>query len=62
MGQATSSTTPGNQVDELIGQVAAEYGLSISEQMSVKIPNGPMGAERQSDDLADRLAKLKSNA
>lgn len=60
MGQATSSTTPGSQVDDLISQVAAEHGLSISEQMSVSIPNGnPVG---QSDDLADRLAKLKSKA
>ena len=39
MSQATSLTTPANQVDDLIGQVAAEYGLQISEQLSGATPS-----------------------
>ena len=33
MSQSTSLTTPADQVDSLISQVAAEHGLEVSEKL-----------------------------
>ena len=33
MGQSTALTTPADQVDTLIQQVAEEHGLALSEQL-----------------------------
>eukprot|EP01119_Soliformovum_irregulare_P000168 TRINITY_DN1011_c0_g1_i1.p1 TRINITY_DN1011_c0_g1~~TRINITY_DN1011_c0_g1_i1.p1 ORF type:complete len:196 (+),score=56.84 TRINITY_DN1011_c0_g1_i1:104-691(+) len=61
MGQTTSLTTPADQVDSLISQVAAEHGLEISEQLSTATPSSGIAAVEQ-DDLSERLAKLKSKS
>ena len=39
MGSATTTTTPGDQVDDLIRQVADEAGLEVSEQLA-SVPTG----------------------
>lgn len=33
MGQSTALTTPADQVDSLISQVAEEHGLALTEKM-----------------------------
>merc|ERR1712227_150628 len=42
MGSATTTTTPANQVDDLIRQVAEESGLEISAQL-VSAPTSTIG-------------------
>ncbi len=63
MGAATTTTTPVNQVDDLIKQVADEAGLEISEQLA-SVPTAAIGeassvAESTSDPLSKRLAALR---
>jgi charged multivesicular body protein 1 len=59
MSQSTSITTPADQVDTLISQVAEEHGLEISEKLGTAVPSSHTAAVEQ-DDLTERLAKLKS--
>jgi len=58
MNQSTSLTTPADQVDLLIQQVAEEHGLEISEQLGSTPTNAPAVVEQ--DELTDRLNKLKA--
>jgi charged multivesicular body protein 1 len=62
MGQTTALTTPGDQVEELMQQVADENGLELSMEMPGTSKNAvaatAMPAER--DELGERLAKLRS--
>jgi len=62
MNQTTTSTTPADQVDTLISQVAEEHGLEISEKLgSTAIPSRTTAAaHNEQDELAERLAKLKA--
>jgi charged multivesicular body protein 1 len=63
MSTATASTTPVNQVDDLISQVAAEHGLKIAEQLSTATPSNKIAASTtESNELEARLAKLKTLA
>jgi len=64
MGAATTSTTPENQVESLMKQVAEENGLEITEQLA-SVPSGTIGeptaASTTADDaLGRRLAALRS--
>jgi len=59
MGQSTALTTPADQVDTLINQVAEEHGLEISEKLGTAIPSNHTAVAEQ-DDLTERLAKLKA--
>jgi charged multivesicular body protein 1 len=61
MNQTTTSTTPADQVDTLINQVAEEHGLEISEKLGSGVPSRTTAkATSEQDDLAERLAKLKA--
>jgi charged multivesicular body protein 1 len=62
MSQTTSLTTPADQVDSLISQVAEEHGLEISEKLGgTMVPtSGSTANLAEQDELAERLAKLKS--
>lgn len=57
MGQTTATMTPGDQVEELMQQVADENGLELQQNM-------PQAAKTkvtvEKDELGDRLAKLRS--
>ena len=63
MGSATTTTTPVNQVDDLIKQVAEENGLEISEQLA-SVPAASVGeasaTTAKDDALGRRLAALRS--
>jgi len=59
MGQSTALTTPADQVDSLINQVADEHGLEISGKLGTPVPSHTSGVAEQ-DDLTERLAKLKA--
>lgn len=65
MGAATTSSTPINQVDDLIKQVAEESGLEVSAQLA-SVPNTSIGeatatASTVSEDpLSRRLAALRN--
>ena len=63
MGSATTTTTPANQVDDLIRQVAEESGLEISAQMAAA-PTSTIGetvaaSATVDDPLSRRLAALR---
>mmetsp|Transcript_7757 Transcript_7757/g.29051 ORF Transcript_7757/g.29051 Transcript_7757/m.29051 type:complete len:204 (-) Transcript_7757:110-721(-) len=59
MNTTTSLTTPEDEVNSLMAQIADEHNLTIQEQIDV-----PMSKrdefQVQADDLSQRLAKLKS--
>ncbi len=64
MNNATTTTTPVNQVDDLIRRVADEAGLEVSEQLA-SVPNTSLEAEASAasttvnDPLSRRLAALR---
>ena len=63
MGQATTTSTPASQVDDLIKQVADEAGLEISAQLA-SAPSSTIGetvaaTATMDDPLARRLAALR---
>lgn len=63
MGQATTTSTPANQVDDLIKMVADEAGMDISAQMA-SVPMGQIGETAPAsatvdDPLSRRLAALR---
>lgn len=61
MGSATTTTTPENQIEALMKQVADENGLEITEQLA-SVPSATIGeATATADDaLGKRLAALRS--
>ncbi|XP_060892414.1 charged multivesicular body protein 1a [Labrus bergylta] len=66
MSSATTLTTPQNQVDDLIHQIAEESGLEVMDQLS-QLPAGAtsVGAEssrsnEKEDQLSRRLAALRN--
>lgn len=61
MGNTTTLSTPADQVQNLIQQVADAHGLEVNMQMN-ETPTG-MGQEKnktEADELNDRLAKLRN--
>jgi len=62
MSQSTSLTTPVDQVDSLIQQVADEHGLQLTEKLgTTAVPSGSTVVQEQ-DELTERLAKLKAKS
>lgn len=63
MGQTTALTTPQDQVELLMQQVADENGLEVQMEMpgagSASLV-GTATVEKQHDDLGERLAKLRN--
>eukprot|EP01129_Flabellula_baltica_P016731 TRINITY_DN9061_c0_g1_i1.p1 TRINITY_DN9061_c0_g1~~TRINITY_DN9061_c0_g1_i1.p1 ORF type:complete len:210 (+),score=48.71 TRINITY_DN9061_c0_g1_i1:40-630(+) len=63
INQTTALTTPQSEVEQLIGEVATEHGLELSEQMSQILPGTVTtvntGETVTNDDLAARFAQLK---
>jgi len=61
MSQTTTLSTPQDQVESLIQQVAEEHGLEVAEQLNPLAPSKETAvAVAQQDELSARLAKLKS--
>jgi len=61
MNQSTSMTTPADQVDTLIQQVAEQHGLALTEQLGgTVVPSANATAHAEQDELTDRLSKLKA--
>jgi len=60
----TTLTTPQSQVDDLIKEVATENQLQLSEQLgglpARKAPEAETAAVEEQEELAARLAKLRS--
>lgn len=68
MGAATTLSTPADQVDSLIQQVADEHGLEMTNMLSdaAAAPTDSIGAQstsisnQQEDALTRRLAQLRN--
>jgi charged multivesicular body protein 1 len=62
MNSTTALTTPPDEVDSLISQVADEHGLEIAGKMGAgSVPAGKPGAkEKEHDELEERLNRLKA--
>merc|ERR1712226_691269 len=61
MSNSTSLTTPEDQVESLMQEVADEHGLSLKEELGVATAVvGPKEAEAQDEDLASRLRELRA--
>lgn len=59
MGAATTLTTPQNQVDDLIQQIAEEHGLEVIDQLN-ELPAGATslgGESSRSQEKEDQLSK-----
>jgi charged multivesicular body protein 1 len=63
MSTSTSSTTPEDQVNQLMVEVADEYGLEVSGELGgiSTSSNKASAAANGQDDLSARLARLKQN-
>lgn len=63
MSQTTTLSTPADQVDLLIQQVADEHGLEFAGKMGTLVPGSAVasGAAEQ-DELSERLARLKQKS
>eukprot|EP01125_Pyxidicula_operculata_P009530 TRINITY_DN3140_c0_g1_i2.p1 TRINITY_DN3140_c0_g1~~TRINITY_DN3140_c0_g1_i2.p1 ORF type:complete len:194 (+),score=47.21 TRINITY_DN3140_c0_g1_i2:63-644(+) len=64
MNTTTALSTPQDQVDDLITQVATEHGIELTEELGRIVPSkAPPATEQQAveeqDELTARLAKLK---
>ena len=60
MSSAASVSTPIDQVDSLIQQVATEHGLEVTEKLDgITVPQQSQPVKEQ-DDLTARLEKLKN--
>jgi charged multivesicular body protein 1 len=58
MGTTTTLTTPKEQVDSLIAQIADEHGLDVQEQMSAAaIPSAALKADAKKDKEQDDLTR-----
>ncbi|KAK3272182.1 Charged multivesicular body protein 1b [Cymbomonas tetramitiformis] len=65
MGNTTALSTPQDQVDALMMQVADEHGLEVSNVLPDVVRNTPTPAAPEAakeDDLSRRLAELKARA
>eukprot|EP01111_Echinosteliopsis_oligospora_P004175 TRINITY_DN1663_c0_g1_i1.p1 TRINITY_DN1663_c0_g1~~TRINITY_DN1663_c0_g1_i1.p1 ORF type:complete len:197 (+),score=77.15 TRINITY_DN1663_c0_g1_i1:58-648(+) len=64
MSQTTTLSTPADQVDLLISQVADEHGLELAGQLGAAVPSSSttVSANAEQDELAARLAKLKQKS
>lgn len=64
MGQTTSMTTPQDQVEDLMQQVADENGLELQMEMpgaaTGTLGVGTATVEKEQDELTERLAKLRN--
>ena len=65
MGATTTMTTPMNEVDSLMHQVADEAGLELKMEMpspsgaAIAEPQGPKISANEQNALNERLAKLR---
>jgi len=64
MGSSTTTSTPAQQVDSLINQIADEYGLDVQSQIAAAaIPSTALHADtkkEKEDDLSRRLQELRN--
>ena len=61
MSQTTTLSTPQAEVDGLIAQVADEHNLNLTDQLGgARVAKEKPAEEKDADDLAERLAALKS--
>jgi len=65
MGASTTLTTPKDQVDDLINQIADEHGLDIQSQIAAAaVPStalrGEAAKKEKEDDLSRRLQELRN--
>lgn len=58
MNQTTTLSTPLDQVDQLISQVADEHGLDVAEKLGMPANHTPAQGVEEQDDLSARLARL----
>eukprot|EP00761_Pharyngomonas_kirbyi_P011453 gb/GECH01011478.1/.p1 GENE.gb/GECH01011478.1/~~gb/GECH01011478.1/.p1 ORF type:complete len:195 (+),score=61.12 gb/GECH01011478.1/:1-585(+) len=61
MASSTSQSTPENEVNDLMAQVADEHSLDISGSVGVGKGDLDKSSEVQADELSQRLNRLKSS-
>jgi len=61
MSQTTTLSTPADQVDLLIQQVADEHGLELAGKLGTVVPSSNTGIAEQ-DELTQRLERLKQKS
>lgn len=66
MNGSSVLSTPQNEIDLLMQQVADEANLELGQQLGSvvpgnKIPGAPEAVATESEDLAERLAKLRNS-
>jgi len=61
MSQTTTLSTPADQVDLLIQQVADEHGLELAGKLGTVVPASNTGIAEQ-DELTQRLERLKQKS
>jgi len=57
MAQTTTLSTPEDQVNGLMAEIADEHGLEVGDSIKVSSNLDPLSVQK--DDLSERLAKLK---
>lgn len=61
MNQTTATSTPQEDVDRLISQVADEAGVELKQQMDTATPSTVPGAsEQREEELGERLRRLRA--
>lgn len=61
MDQTTATSTPQEDVDRLISQVADEAGVELKQQMETATPSTMPGAsEQREEELGERLRRLRA--
>lgn len=59
MGNSTALSTPDDQVESLMAEVADEHGLELSSEMGKAVPRKT--ADKSEEDLSERLKKLQGS-
>eukprot|EP01112_Ceratiomyxa_fruticulosa_P004855 TRINITY_DN1540_c0_g1_i5.p1 TRINITY_DN1540_c0_g1~~TRINITY_DN1540_c0_g1_i5.p1 ORF type:complete len:115 (+),score=31.39 TRINITY_DN1540_c0_g1_i5:353-697(+) len=63
MSQSTTLSTPADQVDLLINQVADEHGLELAGKLGTVVPVAATPSPfQEQDELTERLNKLKQKS
>jgi len=63
MSQTTTLSTPADQVDLLIQQVADEHGLELAGKLGTVVPaSATTSGVAEQDELTERLARLKQKS
>lgn len=61
ISSATANSTPQNEIEGLMRQIADENGLEFKQEIGVNLPEIKVDPNQIQDDLNSRLSKLRNN-